>query len=164
MRFGKCGCPLVTYYWARLVVPGPVPQRVAAQPAASFLWQPHSHLCAAAQLHLPFVVATHALIAHTLVTLTSCNPSLSTQPLCIHPQVLAAELPSLVGGLSFKKSMRWDGFGVAYSRPMRWLLALHGSQPITFTYGGLVAAPATRVLRNAGQPEVKVCVAQIWGR
>lgn len=78
-------------------------------------------------------------------------------------QVLAAELPNLVGGLSFKKSMRWDGFGVAYSRPMRWLLALHGSTPIPFSYGGLVAGPTTRVLRNAAQPELPVASAAAYG-
>jgi len=71
-------------------------------------------------------------------------------------QVLAAELPGVVSSLSFKKSMRWDGFGVAYSRPMRWLMALHGATPITFSYGGLVASPSTRVLRNAPQPLLQV--------
>jgi glycyl-tRNA synthetase len=71
-------------------------------------------------------------------------------------QVLAAELPGLVSSLSFKKSMRWDGFGVAYSRPMRWLLALHGNTPIPFSYGGLQASTSTRVLRNAPQPQVQV--------
>jgi glycyl-tRNA synthetase len=70
--------------------------------------------------------------------------------------VLAAELPGLVSSLSFKKSMRWDGFGVAYSRPMRWLLALHGSTPIPFSYGGLLASTNTRVLRNAPQPQLQV--------
>lgn len=71
-------------------------------------------------------------------------------------QVLASELPGLVSSLSFKKSMRWDGFGVAYSRPMRWLMALHGSTPISFSYGGLTAGPSTRVLRNAAQPQLQV--------
>lgn len=71
-------------------------------------------------------------------------------------QVLGSELPGLVSSLSFKKSMRWDGFGVAYSRPMRWLLALHGNTPIPFSYGGIVAGPSTRVLRNAPQPQLQV--------
>jgi glycyl-tRNA synthetase len=70
--------------------------------------------------------------------------------------VLANELPGLVSSLSFKKSMRWDGFGVAYSRPMRWLMALHGSVPICFSYGGLTAGASTRVLRNAVQPQLQV--------
>ncbi|WIA13728.1 hypothetical protein OEZ85_007280 [Tetradesmus obliquus] len=71
-------------------------------------------------------------------------------------EVLSAELPALVGSLSFKKSMRWNAFGAAYSRPLRWLLALHGDTPLAFTYGGLCAGDATRVLRNAAQPELQV--------
>lgn len=52
------------------------------------------------------------------------------------PQVLTDELPGLVGSLSFKKSMRWNS-DAAYSRPLRWLLALHGSVVLPFTYAGL---------------------------
>jgi hypothetical protein len=76
--------------------------------------------------------------------------------------VLSAELPALVGSLSFKKSMRWNAFGAAYSRPLRWLLALHGSTPLAFSYGGLSAGDATRVLRNAAQPELQVRFG-VWG-
>ena len=57
------------------------------------------------------------------------------------PQVLTDELPALVGGLSFKKSMRWSpGTGAAspaFSRPLRWLLALHGDTVLPFVYGTL---------------------------
>lgn len=51
-------------------------------------------------------------------------------------QVLTEELPALVGSLSFKKSMRWRG-DAAYSRPLRWLLALHGSTVLPFNYAHL---------------------------
>jgi hypothetical protein len=44
----------------------------------------------------------------------------------------------------------------AYSRPMRWLLALHGDTPLPFVYGPILAGAATRVLRNAAQPEQRV--------
>lgn len=71
-------------------------------------------------------------------------------------QVLSTELPSLIGSLSFKKSMRWNSNGVAYSRPLRWLLAMHGKLPVVFTYGGLEAGSTTRVLRNAAEPIVQV--------
>jgi glycyl-tRNA synthetase beta subunit len=52
-------------------------------------------------------------------------------------QVLTAELPGVVGSLAFKKSMRWDGHGTAFSRPLRWLLGLHGDVQLPFVYGGL---------------------------
>ncbi len=44
-----------------------------------------------------------------------------------------------MGGLSFKKSMRWRG-DAAYSRPLRWLLAVHGSTALPFTYAHLQAS------------------------
>lgn len=45
---------------------------------------------------------------------------------------------------------------VTYSRPMRWLLALHGDTALPFVYAGMVAGSHTRVLRNAQQPEQQV--------
>ncbi len=58
-------------------------------------------------------------------------------------ELLARELPVLVGSISFKKSMRWSS-SVAYSRPLRWLLALHGDTPVPFAYAGLVSGSSTR--------------------
>ena len=67
-------------------------------------------------------------------------------------EVLAEELPALVGSISFKKNMRWNS-DVTYSRPMRWLVALHGDTPLPAVYAGMRAGALTRVLRNAAQPE-----------
>lgn len=53
-------------------------------------------------------------------------------------QVLTEELGGLVGALSFTRSMRWNS-GTAFSRPVRWLLALHGSTVLPFQYAGLQA-------------------------
>ncbi|KAF8057144.1 EDD1 [Scenedesmus sp. PABB004] len=78
-------------------------------------------------------------------------------------EVLAAELPGLVGGLGFRKSMRWNAAGAAYSRPLRWLLALHGDAAVRCDYAGLSSAPATRVLRNADTPELPVPSAAAYG-
>src|SRR5262249_27185313 len=47
-------------------------------------------------------------------------------------EVLAGALPDLVAGLKFDRSMRWDQSGVAFSRPVRWLLCLHGSRVVPF--------------------------------
>jgi glycyl-tRNA synthetase beta subunit len=44
-------------------------------------------------------------------------------------QVLAGALPELISGLRFAKTMRWNETGAAFSRPIRWLLALHGDRP-----------------------------------
>jgi glycyl-tRNA synthetase len=62
-------------------------------------------------------------------------------------EVLTEALPGLLAGLHFEKSMRWNATNVAFSRPIRWLLALHGSGSVPFEYAGLRAGAATRSLR-----------------
>ncbi len=42
----------------------------------------------------------------------------------------------MLGALAFKKSMRWRG-EAAFSRPLRWLVAMHGATVLPFVYGGL---------------------------
>lgn len=62
-------------------------------------------------------------------------------------EVLAEALPSLLASLKFGKTMRWNATNVAFSRPIRWLLALHGEAPIPFEYAGVRAGNTTRSLR-----------------
>ncbi|MFM8322743.1 MAG: glycine--tRNA ligase subunit alpha [Chloroflexota bacterium] len=61
--------------------------------------------------------------------------------------VLAEALPGLIAGLRFDKSMRWNHSNVAFSRPIRWLLALYGGAVVPFEYAGLRSGGATRGLR-----------------
>ena len=44
--------------------------------------------------------------------------------------VLREALPDLIASLKFAKSMRWNDSDVAFSRPIRWIVALYG--PISF--------------------------------
>ncbi len=62
-------------------------------------------------------------------------------------EVLHEALPDLIGGLRFNKSMRWNESGVAFSRPIRWLLALHDDIVIPFKFAGYLSARTTRGLR-----------------
>ena len=62
-------------------------------------------------------------------------------------EVLAEELPKLIGGIHFDKAMRWNSSNMAFSRPIRWLLALIGSQVIPFEYAGIISGNRTRGLR-----------------
>ncbi|MDP2990376.1 MAG: glycine--tRNA ligase subunit beta, partial [Kiritimatiellota bacterium] len=62
-------------------------------------------------------------------------------------ETLPDKLESLVAGIRYDKSMRWNASGVAFSRPIRWLVALFGSQVIPFAYAGLTAGRQTRGLR-----------------
>ena len=72
-------------------------------------------------------------------------------------EVLAEALPKLVASLKFDKSMRWNASGVAFSRPIRWFLALLGSTIIPFSYAGLQSSNNTRGLRFH-QPEEFVII------
>ena len=69
-------------------------------------------------------------------------------------EVLAESLPGLVAGLRFEKSMRWNESGVAFARPLRWLVALLGETVIPFAYAGLTAGRTTRGLRPYNSPEI----------
>ncbi len=68
--------------------------------------------------------------------------------------VFARACPELVAGIRFDKSMRWNSSNVAFSRPIRWLLALLGDDVIPFEYAGIQSGRATRGLRFS-QPEEK---------
>ena len=47
-------------------------------------------------------------------------------------EVLAEALPGVVAALKFPKSMRWNASNIAFSRPIRWFVALHGEAVIRF--------------------------------
>ncbi len=72
------------------------------------------------------------------------------------PEVLNGSLPGLVAGIKFDKSMRWNASGVAFSRPLRWLVALLGVTIIPFEYAGLTAGRTTRGLRPYNSPEIEI--------
>jgi glycyl-tRNA synthetase len=83
-------------------------------------------------------------------------------------EVLAETLPGLVAGIKFDKSMRWlpsspetgSTGGVAFSRPIRWLVALLGEAVVPFEYAGLRSGRVTRGLRPYGSLEIEIPSAQ----
>ena len=66
--------------------------------------------------------------------------------------VLMDALPVLVASLKFDMSMRWNASGAVFSRPIRWLVAVHGEQVVPFAFAGLTAGNQTRLMRFA-RPE-----------
>ncbi|MFZ5820798.1 MAG: glycine--tRNA ligase subunit beta [Chloroflexota bacterium] len=72
------------------------------------------------------------------------------------PEVLAEALPKLVADIKFEKSMRWNDSGVAFSRPIRWFVALLGDTIIPFEYAGVTSGNVTRGLRPYDSPEIKI--------
>jgi glycyl-tRNA synthetase len=80
------------------------------------------------------------------------------------PEVLAEALPAFVAAIKFDKSMKWlpasrragNDSGVAFSRPIRWLVALLGETVIPFAYAGVQAGNITRGLRPYDSPEIEI--------
>ncbi len=77
--------------------------------------------------------------------------------------VLADALPALIGGLKFKRSMRWNDSGVTYSRPIRWLTALYGAEIVHFEYAGLQSGRVSRGLRPFGSLPLPINNADEYG-
>ena len=71
-------------------------------------------------------------------------------------EVLAESLSGLIACIKFDKSMRWNESNVAFSRPIRWLVALLGEAVIPFEYAGLRSGRVTRGLRPYGSPELEI--------
>ncbi len=76
--------------------------------------------------------------------------------------VLADALPGWIAALKFDKTMRWNTSNVAFSRPIRWLLALLGEQVVPFEYAGLEAGNCTRGLRFLQPEEMEVNTPQAY--
>ncbi|MFO7663243.1 MAG: glycine--tRNA ligase subunit beta [Chloroflexota bacterium] len=70
--------------------------------------------------------------------------------------VLAERLPDLIAGIKFEKSMRWNETNVSYSRPLRWLLALHGPAIVPFSFAGVQSGRMSYGLRPYGSPAIEV--------
>lgn len=74
--------------------------------------------------------------------------------------VLAERLADLIASIKFPKSMRWNGSNIAYSRPLRWLVALYGPDIVPFTYAGVASGRVSRGLRPESSPEIVIADAE----
>jgi glycyl-tRNA synthetase len=72
------------------------------------------------------------------------------------PEVLADLLPDLIASIRFEKSMRWNQTNVAFSRPLRWLVALYGDSVVPFEYAAVKSGRTSRGLRPHGSQPVEI--------
>ena len=79
-------------------------------------------------------------------------------------EVLAEALPDFIAGLKFGKSMRWNATAVAFSRPIRWIVALFDDAVIPFAHSGVASGNTTRGLRPHGSPLLDLTDAASYGR
>ncbi len=54
-------------------------------------------------------------------------------------ELLPDALEKICKKIAFRKSMRWSDGDTAFGRPVRWLLALFGSQPIPLEFAGVTS-------------------------
>jgi glycyl-tRNA synthetase len=71
-------------------------------------------------------------------------------------EVLAEALPELISNLRFERSMRWNASNETFSRPVRWLLALHGEHVAPFEFAGLGSGNTSRGLRFSDPTEFEI--------
>ncbi|MCC7018135.1 MAG: glycine--tRNA ligase subunit beta [Ardenticatenales bacterium] len=75
-------------------------------------------------------------------------------------EVLAEALPAVLGGLPFARGMRWNASRQPFSRPVRWIVALHGNHIVPLAFAGLVADRTTHGIRPAGSPAIALASAE----
>ena len=75
-----------------------------------------------------------------------------------HPasEILSERIPELVGALNFAKTMYWDETGQRFARPVRWVVALHGSQVVPMELYGIGAGSETAGHRVIGKQAIAV--------
>ena len=71
-------------------------------------------------------------------------------------EALSGALAAVVADLRADKNMRWNDPNLAFSRAIRWLLAVLGDQHVPVAVSSLASGPTTRVLRTAPEPVVEV--------
>ncbi|MEZ4679780.1 MAG: glycine--tRNA ligase subunit beta [Caldilineaceae bacterium] len=64
-------------------------------------------------------------------------------------EVLPELCTTLLTGLRWSKTMRWNSSNVGYPRPLRWLVALYGTQVVSFTWAGVTSGAQSRGPRFA---------------
>ncbi|XBI77548.1 hypothetical protein VPH35_070628 [Triticum aestivum] len=76
-------------------------------------------------------------------------------------EVLSEDLPSIISGISFPKSMRWNS-NIVFSRPVRWIMALHGDLVVPFSFAGISSGSQSCGLRNSSSANFKVETAESY--
>ena len=76
--------------------------------------------------------------------------------------VLSEKLTGIVSGLRWKKSMRWNASNIAYSRPLRWMVALVGDQVVEFEYADVQSGNVSYGLRPYDSPAFVVNSAETY--
>lgn len=70
--------------------------------------------------------------------------------------ILPEVLPAIIGKLVFPKNMYWASSAVRFARPIRWIVALAGSDVIPFVYGDVESGRASSGHRFMGNKHIEI--------
>ncbi|MDR1731357.1 MAG: glycine--tRNA ligase subunit beta [Synergistaceae bacterium] len=65
-------------------------------------------------------------------------------------------LPAIIGKLVFPKNMYWSDPGVRFARPIRWIVALMGSEVVPFRYGDVQSGRCSSGHRFRGNKTIEI--------
>jgi glycyl-tRNA synthetase beta chain len=71
-------------------------------------------------------------------------------------ELLASLLPELISSLSFPNNMRWGTLEFKFIRPIRWIVALFGSEVIPFELAGVKSGRVSRGHRFLSQGDFEI--------
>ncbi len=78
-------------------------------------------------------------------------------------EVLAEQLPAIVLGIPFPKTMRWGDGEVEYARPLQWVVALLGAEIVPLAVGAVAAGRTSRGHRTLAEDRpVEVARAELY--
>lgn len=79
-----------------------------------------------------------------------------THPPRATAEILQEALPKLISQMDFPKKMRWGSGDLTYARPIRWVVALLGSEVIPFRLGSLVSGATSYGHRQMAPIDVQL--------
>lgn len=80
----------------------------------------------------------------------------TVRPEKLTSELLEEALPKIVFGIEFPKSMRWGYHTITFARPIRWALALMGTEPLNFALGHIVSGKTSQGHRQLSSESFEV--------
>lgn len=77
-------------------------------------------------------------------------------------ELLPAALAQVCEQIPFRKSMRWANIEQSFGRPVRWLVALFGAEPLAFEYAGVRSGPSSQGHRFLSRGPVAIASAETY--
>jgi glycyl-tRNA synthetase len=63
---------------------------------------------------------------------------------------------TLIGRLTFEKTMRWNASNVSFSRPLQWYVAMLGTHAISFEHADIMSGRLSTGNRGRGSPQFQI--------